>query len=474
MYFASSAGFSKESHYIAPTNRLQAGVLREYLPRRTPNWNKIQVQSAWNEECLFETTWFSTPKPGTPEPFGCGLGCLKIRGDTMRSSFLSLLVACVVIAGCRTPCNKNNLPPANMLMHPGPGADGPGPGVMMYQPEMPSPAVTSQMAFVGPDGMAVSWDISGPGMFDSEPLICPGRYNFPQGAIYRLKLSNIPGRPGVELYPTLEIGPVMPRTEAFLAHNAIPVQFTPEDFDQVLSGNFVTKVIYLPDPEYQELALAGVETLVSTRLDPGVDPIVEADRRGAILAIVRLGNKDLQVPSDGMQEGGVAPTSYECPEGYQGGPQNAPMAPMPMGMQVGTPTTMPSGYISGVTGPQYGMPMCGTPIGLPGPPSVPMGVPAGLQKHVMKNHTRVRLPEPTDKIRIDVRQRPGMSYPRPPDRARIVENTRKGVGFFKQPLFDTREVIKPDCANQEGYGYEEQCPENNQNNDNGEDCPAGQ
>ena len=87
----------------------------------------------------------------------------------------------------------------------------------------------------------------------------------------------------------------MPRTEAFLAHNAIPVQFTPEDFDQVLSGNFVTKVIYLPDPEYQELALAGVETLVSTRLDPGVDPIVEADRRGAILAIVRLGNKDLQV-----------------------------------------------------------------------------------------------------------------------------------------------------------------------------------
>ena len=144
--------------------------------------------------------------------------------------------------------------------------------------------------------MTVAWDVSAPGSFDSQPLVCPGRYNFPQGAIYRLKLSNIPGRPGVELYPTLEVGPAMPRTEAFLAHNAIPVQFTEEDFDQVLSGNFVTKVIYLPDPEFQELALAGVETLVSTRLDPGVDPVVEADRRGAILAIVRLGNKDLQAP----------------------------------------------------------------------------------------------------------------------------------------------------------------------------------
>ena len=69
----------------------------------------------------------------------------------------------------------------------------------------------------------------------------------------------------------------------------------------MLAGNFVTKVIYLPDPEFQELALAGVETLVSTRLDPGVDPIVEADRRGSILAVVRLGNKDVELA--GGEEG---------------------------------------------------------------------------------------------------------------------------------------------------------------------------
>ena len=51
--------------------------------------------------------------------------------------------------------------------------------------------------------MTVAWDVGAPGAFDSQPLVCPGRYNFPQGAIYRLKLSNIPGRPAVELYPTL-------------------------------------------------------------------------------------------------------------------------------------------------------------------------------------------------------------------------------------------------------------------------------
>ena len=48
-----------------------------------------------------------------------------------------------------------------------------------------------------------------------------------------------------------------PRTQAFLDHSAVPVQFTEEDFDQVLSGNFVTKVIYLPNPEYPRVGLGG-------------------------------------------------------------------------------------------------------------------------------------------------------------------------------------------------------------------------
>ena len=79
---------------------------------------------------------------------------------------MSLLVVCAAMAGCRAPC-KNTLPPASVLMHPGPGVDGPGPGVMMYQPGVPSPAMTSQIAFVGPEGMTVTWDVSVPGAFDS-------------------------------------------------------------------------------------------------------------------------------------------------------------------------------------------------------------------------------------------------------------------------------------------------------------------
>ncbi len=337
----------------------------------------------------------------------------------------ALVGVLVAVIGCKAPLNRS-LPPAEQIMHPGPGVDGPGPGVLLqgYEAGLPgAQAMASQVAFIGPEGMLVTWDVTSPGLFDSEPLVVPGRYNFPQGAIYRLKLTDIPGREGVELYPTLEIGPSLPRTDAYLAHNTIPVQFTEEDFDQVLSGNFVTKVIYLPDAEYQELALAGVETLVSTRLDPGLDPIVEADRRGAILAIIRVGNKDLEIPGAeemvggeamAMGAGGFGPDGEYCDDGS------------------GT-SGLPPEFVSGMTAPQYGLTMSGTPIGLPGPPHIPLGIPAGLQKHVIKNHTRVRIPEPTRKVKIHVKQTPGLRYPKPANRAFIHEHTNGPLTEFHPP-----------------------------------------
>jgi hypothetical protein len=328
-----------------------------------------------------------------------------------------MLAAGLAAAGCAFP-KAHNIPPAQQILEPGPGVGGPGPGVL--PPALP-PAVlpvampSIQVLFARPEAMQVRWDVGGVGQFDSTPLVVPGRQNFPQNGIYRMKITNIDGKEGVELYPTLEVGPTTPRSEAFLAHNAIPVQFTPEDFDQVLAGNFVTKVIYLPDPEFQELALAGVETLVSTRLDPGVDPITEADRRGSILAVVRLGNKDVELA--GAEEG----------VGF-GGALAGANCPYPMG----GPALVPN-HVAGVTAGLYGMTYTGTPIGLPGPPHIPLGGPAGLQKHVMKNHTHTHIPGPTEKFKIHVRQQPGLSYPKPANRVWIKEQMIHPSLPFEQP-----------------------------------------
>jgi len=133
--------------------------------------------------------------------------------------------------------------------------------------------------------------------FSTQYLEAPARYNFLQSSIYRLKLSDIPNRPGVDLYPTLEVPPATYKTSTFLAHSSVPLSFTEEDFEQVAAGNFVVKVIYLPDPQFQDLAATGPDEVVSSRLEPGADPILEAKRRGSILAIVRLGNIDLEAPN---------------------------------------------------------------------------------------------------------------------------------------------------------------------------------
>lgn len=334
----------------------------------------------------------------------------------LRLWMMAIVAMALAMPGCAVP-KAHNLPPAQQLLEPGPGVGGPGPGVL--PPALPPAVVpmaipTTQVWFNRPENMTVQWDVTGSGAFDSEPLVTPARQNFPPGAIYRLKLTNIEGREGVELYPTVEIGPVTPRTAAYLEHNAIPVQFTAEDFDQVLTGNFVTKVIYLPDAEFAELAIAGVETLVSTRLDPGVDPIVEADRRGSILAVIRIGNKDLSIPGGGA-------------ELANGGFLGAGMPGAPCG------PGLPPNYVAGVTAPLYGMPMSGTPIGLPGPPHIPLGGPAGLQKHVMKNHTKIDIPHPTHKVRIDVDQQPGMSYPKPPNHVYIREQSIHSGPMYHQP-----------------------------------------
>lgn len=365
------------------------------------------------------------------------------------------LTLAIVATGCLMGCStvRHNVPPAQRLMEPGPGVGGPGPGVIPPA-VVPASAMGMQGDVVGagcvacnggaggamvpgvagggsvqvlfnrPEGMQLHYDVVGDGSFGSEPLYVPGRLEFPQGGIFRMKLTNIQGREGVELYPTVEVANGSPRTAAYLAHNAIPVQFNVDDFEQVLSGNFVTKVIYLPDPEFQGDALVGVDVLVSNRLDPGLDPIVEADRRGSILAIVRIGNKDIEMA--GASVGG----------GIAAGMGGMPMMCGPDGCMVGgVPASLP-GYVAGVTSPQYGMPQSGTPIGLVGPPHIPLGSPAGLQKHTMRNTTHRSIPDPVQHMRINVRQTPGQSYPQPVSRVRIHEqNIHPGPSGTGKPLY---------------------------------------
>jgi hypothetical protein len=225
----------------------------------------------------------------------------------------------------------------------------------------------TEIRFVGPAGMKIAWYAPRPDGkigFTPQYLEAPARYNFLQASIYRLKLSDIPHRPGIELYPTLDVYPSNVKTATFLAHSAVPVSFTEEDLEQVAAGNFVVKVIYLPDPAFQDLAATGPDEVVSTRLEPGVDPILEAKRRGCILAVVRLGNIDLEAPNtpgmDAPPAGSPKPP-YPQPGYPPVGPGGMPLPPGAMGM-------MPPGVPPGL------MPPGMTPPGMLPPGMLPPGM----------------------------------------------------------------------------------------------------
>ncbi len=181
----------------------------------------------------------------------------------------------------------------------------------------------TSIRFAAPNDMRIAWfgsSMAGQPGYDANQLKVPARYNFLQGAIYRLRLSNIPNQGDLVVYPTLEVVPANAKTAVFLAHSAVPIAFTDEDFAQIKAGNYLVKVIYLPDPQFQDLATAGPSEIISTRLEPGADPIAEACRRGSILAVVRVGNIDLEAPntpamdgSNPMMDGGLPAGSTPAP-----------------------------------------------------------------------------------------------------------------------------------------------------------------
>lgn len=356
----------------------------------------------------------------------------------MRFKILALGALTAVSMGCAgldgsgsgvLEPNEYINPPAAMMSRPGPGVDGPGPGVMgiLAQPA-PGPGFpmsATQVKFTGQPGMIIGWKV--PDGWADDQLYSGNSFDFPQHAVYQLKFSGFSaqGYEDLQLYPTLEIRGTDPNTREYIEHSVVPVEVTDDDLEHVVHNNMVTKVIYLPDPKHQARAIAGVETLISTKLAPGVDPVHQAERMGTIMAILRFGNKNLEMPAAAIgANGGFQQVSHKVYSGQQGEMiPPMPIAMLPAGIH-GVPGAMiaagsgtPGQPVVPVAGmgmtPPWGMPSVGTPVGLPGPPHIPLGGPAGLRSHTIRNRSNNKTPDPTRDLLIDVKHNPGWNIPEP-------------------------------------------------------------
>ena len=111
------------------------------------------------------------------------------------------------------------------------------------------------------------------------------------GSVYRLRVTNIPLQEGLEVFPTIEVIDRLypPAGQEF--RFPIPIELTQEELEMALEGKFVTRVVYLEDPEAATpVARKGNEQPYFQVAD-GDNPLEVADSLGRPMAIVRIGGR---------------------------------------------------------------------------------------------------------------------------------------------------------------------------------------
>jgi hypothetical protein len=112
------------------------------------------------------------------------------------------------------------------------------------------------------------------------------------GPVYRLQVSEIPNANGLAVYPTIELIDRTYPPPGLALRFPIPIELTQDELDLAAQGAFVTRVIYIEDPQ-QALPIArkANDEQPWVEAPAGEDPLVTADRQGRPVAILRIGGR---------------------------------------------------------------------------------------------------------------------------------------------------------------------------------------
>jgi hypothetical protein len=111
--------------------------------------------------------------------------------------------------------------------------------------------------------------------------------------VYRLRVTEIPNNPGVEIFPTVELIDRTYPPPGLKLKFPVPIELTLDELELAARGSFVTRIIYVEDPRQAlPIAQAGEdETQRWVEARSGADPVVEADELGRPIAILRMGGR---------------------------------------------------------------------------------------------------------------------------------------------------------------------------------------
>lgn len=198
------------------------------------------------------------------------------------------------------------------------------------------PADVQIVRFQGPAGVKV--DVLGPmpepvPVGDNHGL---ATYGFKVGVGYQLRLSNLPGREGVELFPVVEVlGHLHRPANVDPARYPLRIQFSEADFEDVArAGRLVTQVVYLENPDAALPVHLPKDEIPVVTLSPAEDPMKVALALGRPMALVRIGSR--------------TPTGRDL----LGGPVvPLPATPCPFSSMLGGRCPLPSGPCAGTPPP---------------------------------------------------------------------------------------------------------------------------
>jgi hypothetical protein len=119
------------------------------------------------------------------------------------------------------------------------------------------------------------------------------------GPVYRLKVTEIPNNPGLEVFPTIELVDRLYPPPNLRLRFPVPIELTQEELELAAQGSFITRVIYVESPDTAlPIAQPASGPQAWIEAPPGADPLVTADERGRPIAILRIGSR---VPSANAQ-----------------------------------------------------------------------------------------------------------------------------------------------------------------------------
>ena len=238
---------------------------------------------------------------------------------------LPLGLAIAAGLGSSTALGQQPVPAPTPVLTPTPAAELAPAGVPIGLSEaapliVPAPAFpevppeVQVVRFQGPEGVKV--EVLGPA---PEPVsLGDGKglatFGFKVGQSYKLRIYDLPDRPGVEIYPVVDmVGHVHRPTGVDPAKFPVRIVIRRDDIDDVAGrGLLVTQVVYLEDPDQAVPLRLAKDDPPFVTLNPSEQPFQVARALGRVMAIVRLGGRQ-PTPEEVSGPSGLGLVNTPCP-----------------------------------------------------------------------------------------------------------------------------------------------------------------